>query len=418
MSSRERVLAALNHREPDRVPVDLSGHRSSGIAALLYPKLRALLGLPPEAVRVYDPIQQLAIVGPDVLERFGVDTLELGRAFALEDRHWREWPLPDGTPALMPAWAAPVRETGRWVLKSESGRVLGQMVDGSFYFEQTYWPLAEQPGLDPGLAMAECLWTAVGSPPGPLADGPEGLRALREGARALRRSSQRAILGLFGGNLVEMGQFLFGMDNFLYMLAAEPRAVHRFLDRVVEVHLSNLERFLGAVGESIDIIVFGDDLGMQTGPQFSPAMYREFFKPRHARLWARAKQLAPRVKVMLHCCGGVRELLPDLIDAGLEAINPVQTSCAGMEPAGLKRDFGSELVFWGGGCDTQTVLPLGTPEQVRAHVRERVRLLAPGGGFVFQQVHNILAFVPPENVVAMFEAVNPGAHRGAPDVSQ
>jgi uroporphyrinogen decarboxylase len=418
MSSRERVLAALNHREPDRVPVDLSGHRSSGIAALLYPKLRALLGLPPEAVRVYDPIQQLAIVGPDVLERFGVDTLELGRAFALEDRHWREWPLPDGAPALMPAWAAPVRETGRWVLKSESGRVLGQMVDGSFYFEQTYWPLAEQPGLDPGLAMAECLWTAVGSPPGPLADGPEGLRALREGARALRRSSQRAILGLFGGNLVEMGQFLFGMDNFLYMLAAEPRAVHRFLDRVVEVHLSNLERFLGAVGESIDIIVFGDDLGMQTGPQFSPAMYREFFKPRHARLWARAKQLAPRVKVMLHCCGGVRELLPDLIDAGLEAINPVQTSCAGMEPAGLKRDFGSELVFWGGGCDTQTVLPQGTPEQVRAHVRARLRLLAPGGGFVFQQVHNILAFVPPENVVAMFEAVNPGAHRGAPDVSQ
>jgi uroporphyrinogen decarboxylase len=415
MTSRERVSAALSHREPDRVPIDLSGHRSSGISALLYPQLRARLGLPPEAVRVYDPIQQLAVVGPDVLERFGVDTLELGRAFALEERHWREWPLPDGTPAFVPAWALPVRETGRWVLKSDSGRVLGQMVDGSYYFEQTFWPLAGDPGLDPGRAMAECLWTAVGSPPGPLAAGAEGLRALREGARALRRGSQRAILGLFGGNLVEMGQFLFGMDNFLYMLAAEPRAVHRFLDRVVEIHLESLERFLGAVGESIDIIVFGDDMGMQTGPQFSPAMYREFFKPRHARLWARARQLAP-VKVMLHCCGGVRELLPDLIDAGLDAINPVQTSCAGMEPAGLKRDFGSELVFWGGGCDTQTVLPQGTPEQVRAHVRERVKLLAPGGGFVFQQVHNILAFVPPENVVAMFEAVNPGAQRGAPDV--
>ncbi len=412
MTSRERVLAALNHRQPDRVPIDLSGHRSSGIAALLYPKLRALLGLPSEAVRVYDPIQQLAVVGTDVLERFGVDTLELGRGFAAEQRHWREWPLPDGTPALMPAWATPARETGRWVLKSGSGRVIGQMVDGSHYFEQTSWPLADDPGLDPARAMDECLWTAVGSPPGPLADGPEGLRALGEGARALRTASSRAIIGLFGGNLVEMGQFLYGIDNFLYMLAAEPRAVHRFLDRVVELHLEKLERFLGAVGGSIDVIVFGDDMGMQTGPQFSPAMYREFFKPRHARLWARAKQLAP-VKVMLHCCGGVRELLPDMIDAGLDAMNPVQTSCAGMEPAGLKRDFGSELVFWGGGCDTQTVLPQGTPGEVRRHVRERTALLGPGGGFVFQQVHNILAFVPPENVVAMFEAVNSGARSGA-----
>jgi uroporphyrinogen decarboxylase len=405
------VLAALEHREPDRVPIDLSGHRSSGIAALLYPRLRALLGLPPAPVRVYDPIQQLAIVHQDVLERFGVDTLEMGRAFAVEDRHWRQWPLPDGTPAFMPAWAAPVRESGRWVLKSSSGRVLGQMVDGSQYFEQTYWPLAEDPHMDLRDAQAECLWTAVASPPGPLADGQEGARRLREGARALRRSSERAILGLFGGNLVEMGQFLFGMDRFLYMLAAEPREVHRFLDRVVEVHLSNLERFLGCVGDSIDLVVFGDDMGMQTGPQFSPDMYREFFKPRHALLWARAKALAP-VKVNLHCCGGVRDLLPDLIDAGLDVINPVQTSCAGMEPAGLKRDFGRDLVLWGGGCDTQEVLPRGTPEQVRAHVRERLRILSPGGGFVFQQVHNILAFVPPENAAAMLETVNQSAGKG------
>jgi uroporphyrinogen decarboxylase len=129
-------------------------------------------------------------------------------------------------------------------------------------------------------------------------------------------------------------------------------------------------------------------------------------------MWARAKELAP-VKVKLHCCGGVRELLPDLIEAGLDAINPVQTSCAGMEPAGLKRDFGRDLVFWGGGCDTQEVLPGATPERVRAHVRERVSILAPGGGFVFQQVHNILAFVPPENVVAMLDEVNRGAARGA-----
>ncbi len=412
MTSRQRVLAALDHKEPDRVPVDLSGHRSSGVSALLYPRLRALLGLPPVAVRIYDPIQQLAIIDTDVLDRFGVDTLELGRGFALEGRHWKEWVLPDGNSCLMPAWALPQRERGRWVLKSASGRVLGQMVDGAHYFDQTYWPLVEDPRVDLNEALRECMWTAIGSPPGPLAAGADGARVLREGALALRRQTERAIVGLFGGNLVEMGQFFYGMDRFLYMLAAEPREVHSFLDRLVEIHLANLERFLSCVGEAIDIIVFGDDMGMQTGPQFSPAMYREFFKPRHALMWGRAKQLA-RVKVMLHCCGGVRPLLPDLIEAGLDAMNPVQTSCAGMDPVELKHEFGRDLVFWGGGCDTQAVLPQAAPAGVREHVRGRVRILAPGGGFVFQQVHNILAFVPPENVVAMLDSVNPSAARGA-----
>jgi len=144
---------------------------------------------------------------------------------------------------------------------------------------------------------------------------------------------------------------------------------------------------------------------MQTGPMMSPKMYCEFFKPRHKLLWNRAKKLAD-VKVMLHCCGGVRELLPHLIEAGLDAINPVQISCSGMNAAELKAEFGSELTFWGGGCDTRDVLPNGTPEQVTEHVRKQVEILSPGGGFVFQQVHNILANVPPENIVAMFDALN------------
>jgi Uroporphyrinogen decarboxylase (URO-D) len=129
-----------------------------------------------------------------------------------------------------------------------------------------------------------------------------------------------------------------------------------------------------------------------------------FFKPRHAAMWARAKQLAD-VKVMLHCCGAVRPLLPDLIDAGLDAINPVQISCRGMEAEGLKRDFGKDLTFWGGGCDTQKILPCGTPAEIREHVLQQCESLAPGGGFVFQQVHNILANVPAENIMAMYDAV-------------
>lgn len=409
MTPRQRVLAALNHETPDRVPIDLSGHRSSGIAAIAYRKLRAALGLPERTIRVYDPVQQLAIVDEDVLQRFGVDTIELGRGFALADEHWADWTLPDGSPCQMPIWALPERDEGRWILRSSSGRILAQMPDGALYFEQCYWPYLETDDLDRlEEALAENMWCAVQSPPGPLSAGADGLQRLAEGAKQLRQKTDRAIIGLFGGNLLETGQFLYRNDGFLMLLAAEPKRAAEFLDRLVALHLENLEKFLAAVGPYIDIILFGDDLGMQNGPQISPQMYRELFKPRHSLLWHRAKELA-QVKVMLHCCGGVRELLDDLIDAGLDAINPVQISCRGMAAQGLKADFGDRITFWGGGCDTHKILPTGSPDEIRQHVREQIALLKPGGGFVFQQVHNILADVPPENVLAMFEAAQEAA---------
>jgi len=406
MKPRERVLAALNHREPDRVPIDLAGHRSSGIQAMAYVKLRKYLGLKEKPIRVYDPIQQLALVDEDVLERFGVDTIELGRGFALEDDAWVDWVLPDGTPCQMPAWAKPERTADGWALRSKSGQPFGRMPEGVWQFEQSHYPFAEGADLNAiPEAIDECMWTSVACPPGPLVAGPDGPKRHREGAQALRAKTDRAIIGLFGGNLLEIGQFLYRIDNFLVLLAGEPKQAHAFLDRVVEIHLAKLEKFLGAVGDFIDIILFGDDLGMQTGPQISRAMYREFFKPRHSLMWKRAKQLA-NVKVMLHCCGGVRELIPDLIEAGLDTMNPVQTSCRGMDARELKAEFGKDLAFWGGGCDTQTVLPQGTPEEIRRHVKQQVEILSPGGGFIFQQVHNILANVPPENVVVMLDAVN------------
>lgn len=406
MTSRDRVLAALNHRETDRVPVDLSGHRSSGIAAIAYAKLRTFLGLKEKPIRVYDPVQQLAIVDEDVLEIFGVDTIELGRGFALEDGAWAGWILPDGTPCQIPVWALPERGAREWVIRSKSGRTIARMPDGALYFEQAYFPFAEEggPSTIPE-AMEEAMWTAVASPPGPLAEGPGGVELLSQGAKQLREKTSRAIIGLFGGNLFETGQFLYRNDNFFILLASEPKKAHEFLDKLVEIHLANLERFLGAVGAYIDIVLFGDDLGMQTGPLLSPKMYREFFKPRHQVLWNRAKKLAD-VKVMLHSCGGIRELIPDLIDAGLDAVNPVQVSCRGMGARELKAEFGKELVFWGGGCDTQSILPDETPQRIREHVKRQVETLSPGGGFVFQQVHNLMANVPPENIVAMYEAVH------------
>ena len=401
MKSRERVLAALDHRQTDRVAIDFSGHRSSGISAIAYPKLREHLGLEPKPVRVYDVVQQLAVVDEDVLDRFGVDTIELGRGFALDEESWSPWTLPDGTPCFVPAWTPIEREGKRWVIRSGSGQVLAHMPDGALYFEQTYFPFVDGDDLDAiSDALGESMWTAIASPPGAIDS-----EQLRQGAERLRARTDRAVIGLFGGNLFEVGQFLYRNDVFMMLLAAEPAHAHEFLDKLMEIHLANLERFLAAVGEHIDIILFGDDLGMQTGPMMSPAMYCEFFKPRHKMLWGRAKELAD-VKVMLHCCGGVRELLPHLIEAGVDAINPVQISCSGMNAAELKAEFGKDITFWGGGCDTRDILPNAAPEEIAEHVRHQVEILKPGGGFVFQQVHNILANVPPRNVTAMFDAVN------------
>ncbi len=399
-SSRECVCAALNHRRSERVPVDFGGHRSSGIMAIAYKKLRDFLGLPKKPIRVYDMIQQLAIVDEDVLDRFGIDVVEMGRGFANEDRHWKEWRLPDGSACVIPAWVD-VRPEGKgWALHSASGRRVGVQPEGCLYFEQCHWPLKD--GVPDDLtdlpsAMADVMWGCVASPPEPGGD-------LAAGAKALRQSTDRAIIALFGGNLMEWGQFLCRNDNFYLLLAGDPERAEALLDRLVELHLANLEPFLRAVGQHVDVVLFGDDLGMQTGPQISPQMYHELFYPRHARMWKRAKELAD-MKVMLHCCGGVRPLLDDLIDAGLDAINPVQITCEGMEASGLKRNFGDRICFWGGGCDTRAVLNRATPEEVRRHVLGQLEILAPGGGFVFQQVHNIMADVPPENIVAMFDAV-------------
>ena len=400
MNSRERVLSALNHVEPDRVPIDFSGHRSSGIAAIAYRKLREFLGLSQKPIRIYDIIQQLAIVDNDVLDFFGVDTIEMGRAFALKEKDWNDWILPDGTDCQVPAWSIPERERDRWVLRSKTGKIIGQMPDGALYFEQVYYPFYDGTEDINNLSQAfdDCIWTTISAPPGPVSD-----EEIRRTAKKFRENQNRAIIGLFGGNLLELGQMFYRNDHFLMKLADEPKKVHQFLDKLVEKHMGNLDKYLNNVGPYIDIILFGDDLGMQSGPQISAKMYREFFKPGHQIMWERAKKLAD-VKIMLHCCGGVYELLPDLIDAGLDAINPVQISCGGMDPKRLKREFGKDITFWGGACDTQTKLPGGTPEQINAHVKEQVEIFKSGGGFVFQQVHNILADIPPENVAAMFEA--------------
>lgn len=407
-TSRERVMAAVNHRAPDRVPIDLGGHRSSGIMAIAYDALKRHLGITTGDIYVYDVIQQLAIVEPPVLDRFGVDTVELGRGFSLDDEDWRDWTLPNGVPCKVPAFIEPRRVGADWHIYHRDGSLIAIQKEGCLYFEQTCFPLmdsADEAFEDLATPLEKVMWSSVGTPPAPLGYEGEDLARLGEGARRLRATTDRAIIALFGGNLLEIGQFLFRNDRFFLLLAGERARAHRFLDALVEMHLANVERFLSAVGPYIDILMFGDDLGMQTGPQISPRMYREFIQPRQAVMWSRAKALAD-VKIMLHSCGGLYPLIPGLIEAGLDILQPVQTTCTDMEPERLKAEFGRDLCLWGGGCNTRDVLAQGTPEEVAEDVRRRVAVLSPGGGYVFQQIHNVMADVPPENVVAMLDAVN------------
>ena len=408
MTPRERVLAAIDHREPDRVPVDLGATPSSGISAIAYGRLKQHLGLTEGHNRVYDVVQQLAQPEDMILDRFGVDVVDLGRTFDTRDEDWYPVTLFDGGKAEYPSWFRPeaTADGGFRSLAPDGMEIAVQLKDMNFY-DQTHFPwLDDYPADLSGLpaAMGKVHWAALAHSPWDHASDPGFWETLRANTLALREQSDRAIMVVVGCNLFEWGTFLRRMDNFLMDLIAEPENVERLLDALMEIHLRTLDKVCRAVGDIVDICRFGDDLGTDTGPFMAPATYRQLFKPRHKILCEYVHRHSS-MRTFLHSCGSIHALLPDLIDAGFEIINPVQTACRDMEPDRLKREFGRDITFWGGGADTRATLNHGSPADVRRDVLERLKIFAPGGGFVFNTIHNILPDVPPENIVAMFDAI-------------
>lgn len=375
MTPRERLLTALEHREPDRVPIDLGGNQT-GIHRIAYQKLLNYLGLD-EQIEIMDLVQQLAKPSEAVLERLHVDTRYV--------------------------WAKPPASFKGDVVRREcNGRVWYDFIDefgvrwsmpqdAPFYYDITYSPLA-------GLSLEEIKQYQF-----PKGDDPSRFAGLRERVLELKRETPYGIVSGISGVVYEICWYMRGLENLYSDMVQQPEVFEVIIERTLQFWLDWFRLFLDEVGDIIDVITLGDDLAGQHGPLFSPKIYRQLIKPRQKRLVQYIKSRT-RAKIWYHCCGSVVQFIPDLLDNGIEILNPVQISAKDMDPARLKAQYGQKLVFWGGGVDSQYVLPRGTPEQVRENVRQNIEAFKQGGGYVFAAVHNIQADVPPENILAMFDA--------------
>jgi uroporphyrinogen decarboxylase len=409
MTSRERVLNAITHQQPDRVPVDLGATPSSGISAIAYSNLVKYLGkdLP---VRIYDVVQQLAQPDMEILDQFGVDVLDIGRMFNDKDEDWYPISMANGAQAFYPVWFKPeLQADGSYTTFDDDGKTrLAHMPVGATFFDQTYFPYLDgypENYDDLDAEMGRILWARYAHSPWDHSTESDFWPQMRKKALWLRKNTDKALMIVCGCNLFEWGTFLRRMDNFLMDLMCEPENVERMLDELLKRHLKTLEKVCHYLGDVVDIIRFGDDLGMTNGPFMGIETYDALFKPRHKILCDYVKAHSS-MHTFIHSCGSISLLLPSLIEAGIEVINPVQTNCANMDPDYLKKEFGEKVSFWGGGIETVGTLNVGTAEQIRAQVLERMEIFSKGGGFVFNTVHNILPDVPPENIVAMFDAVN------------
>ncbi len=409
MTSRERILAAISHTEPDKVPVDMSATPSSGISAIAYGNLLGHISRSDLPVQIYDVVQQLAQPDISILDRFGVDVLDIGRTFNELPGDWYPVTMVNGAKAFYPKWFHPVRQTdGSYNTYDDDGkRVLSRMPIGATFFDQTYFPYVDGYPSDYSNLDAEMnriMWARDVHSPWDHAGEEDFWVKLREKTLHLRQTTDKALLVVCGCNLFEWGTFLRRMDNFLMDLMCDQENVEKLLDELMKRHLSTLEKVCNSVGDIVDIIRFGDDLGMTQGPFMSPEIYRQLFKPRHKMLCDYVKSHS-QMHTFIHSCGSISLLMPDLIDAGIEIFNPVQTNVYGMDPAFLKKEFGADCTFWGGGIETAGTLNKAAPEKIREQVLQRMELFSKGGGFVFNTVHNILPDVPPENIIAMFDAV-------------
>jgi uroporphyrinogen decarboxylase len=374
MKSRERVRLALNHEEPDRVPIDLGATIVTSIAKKAYLGLKQHLGMPLEEIKMLDYVQQLPYVDEALMQRFGVD--------------FRMVQLPAATPVGIDIF----EEGEYYAFIDRWGSKLHMPRNGGFYFDWVDFPIKE------------ATMTALDTYSWPRPDPVEVNMQLGQQAKYVYENSDYAVVGsaVIGGGIFEQPARVMGLQNFLMALLTEPAFADRLMDTITDIYIESCNNYLDHVGPYIQVFTFWDDVAGQNGWLIRPDLYRKMIKPKHKRLVEAIKKKTG-AKLFYHSCGATRALIPDLIEIGFDILNPVQVSARGMDTRGLKAEFGREIVFWGGGIDTQHVLPFGKPQEVADEVKRRIDDLAPGGGFVFAAVHNIQALVPPVNIVTAFD---------------
>jgi uroporphyrinogen decarboxylase len=361
--------------------------------AVSYQPLRDHLGLGPTATRLLDVVGQTAKVEEDVRQALGVDVMPVMD----EPRAWRKGILTDGSPAEVPATFLPqLQEDGSQVVFDAAGNVSIKLPKGGYYFDPVYAPLADATSVKD---IEKHIDKIVNYDTPSYLDKSYEIRA--EEVKMLRENTDYALVGFFGGHFLQAGQVLRGWELFLMDLLVNKKFAHALLEKLLEAHLERFERYAVTVGQYLDVVLVEEDLGMQDRPLMKPAVYREMLKPYHQKLFGFIKSKCD-VYLLLHSDGAIVPLIPDLIEIGVDALNPVQVSAVGMDTKELKREFGRDISFWGAGSNPQTTLPFGTPQAVADEVKRHIDDLAPGGGYVFASIHNVQQEVPPENTVSMF----------------
>jgi hypothetical protein len=412
MNSRERVEAALNHRQPDYVPLDLGGCPTSSMQVSSVHKLRQSLGLE-GLVKVVEPYQMLGEIGADLLDAIGADVVGLecpSTFFGYKKEGWKPWTTFDGAPVLVPEhFNTEPEPNGDILMYPEGDKSVppsGRMPKGGFYFDS----IIRQPPIDEAnLNVEDNLEEFT-----PISD--EGIAYFVSETERLQATGERAILANFGGTgfgdiaLVpapgmKHPKGIRDVEEWYVSTVARFDYVYELFERQCEIGLANLAKIYAAVGDRVTaVFITGTDFGTQDGSFISNRSYCSLYQPFHARVndWVHANT---NWKTFIHSCGSIINLLPDIVDSGFDILNPVQTSAAGMDPRVLKDRFGDRITFWGGGVDTQRTLPFGTPAEIREEVLDRVEIFGQGGGFVFNPVHNVQVGTPAENLVALYDAV-------------
>jgi uroporphyrinogen decarboxylase len=395
MTSRERVQKIFRGEMKNSFAISIGGMANDNMSAYAYANLLKYLGMEDKPIKIYDLFQFIPLVDLEVIDRLGGDFVHAQRPryrFNLDQREWRPGFLRDGTPCYYPAEFQPVQTEDGSLFVEMDGERYARMPKGGLYFDIIRHPLEDAETAEdlrlvhPAVRMSE-----------------EDIEYTANQIEDLYQNTEKAVVLLFAGQLIEQAQRDFGFEEFYCKMAIEKELMHAYFQMITDAYLHNLKGILSRAGDQLDVIWFCDDIGTQQTLQISIPMYKEMIKPYEKQMWDYIHENYPHIRILFHSCGAIFDVIPELIDAGVDLLNPVQISAKGMDPKRLKETYGKDIIFWGGGTDTQNLANLTTVQEVEEHASHLLEIFSGEGNYVFSQIHNFQADVSPEKIVAIFD---------------